>query len=44
MRLIFLGYHNFGHACLEVLIELCRQFGDQIAAVVTQADDPGENL
>ncbi len=43
MRLIFMGYHNIGYACLEVLIELCRHFGDEIAAVVTHADDPQEN-
>ena len=43
MRLIFLGYHNVGHACLEVLIDLCRHFGDEIVAVVTHADDPREN-
>ncbi len=43
MRLIFLGYHNIGYACLEVLIDLCRLLGDEIAAVVTHADDPGEN-
>ena len=43
MRLIFLGYHNVGHACLEVLIDLCRHCGDEIVAVVTQADDPREN-
>ncbi len=44
MRLIFMGYHNIGHACLEALIEMCRGFGDEIAAVVTQADDPDENI
>lgn len=44
MRLIFFGYHNIGHACLEVLIDQCRHFGDEIVAVVTHADDPGENL
>ncbi|MCL4504060.1 MAG: formyltransferase [Deltaproteobacteria bacterium] len=43
MRLIFLGYHNIGHACLGVLIDHCRHFGDEIAAVVTHADDPQEN-
>ena len=43
MRLIFMGYHNIGHACLEVLIDLCRHFGDEIVAVVTHADDPREN-
>ncbi|MCX5890250.1 MAG: formyltransferase [Deltaproteobacteria bacterium] len=44
MRIIFLGYHNVGHACLEVLIDLCRHCGDEIVAVVTPADDPRENL
>ncbi len=39
-----MGYHNIGYACLEVLIDLCRQFGDEIAAVVTHADDPQEEI
>ncbi|MDD3581773.1 MAG: formyltransferase [Desulfobacca sp.] len=43
MRLIFFGYHNIGHICLEVLGEFCRQYGDEIVAVVTHADDPDEN-
>jgi methionyl-tRNA formyltransferase len=43
MRLIFLGYHNVGYACLEALIDLCGHFGDEIVAVVTHADDPAEN-
>ena len=43
MRLIFLGYHNIGHACLGELIDLCARFGDEIVAVVTHADDPQEN-
>ncbi len=43
MRLIFLGYHNIGYACLEELIDLCSHFGDEIVAVVTPADDPREN-
>jgi len=38
-----MGYHNIGHICLEVLGELCRQYGDEIVAVVTHADDPDEN-
>lgn len=42
MRLIFMGYHNIGHACLEALIDLCRHLGDEIVAVVTHADDPNE--
>ena len=44
MRIIFLGYHHIGYACLEALIELCRELGDEIAAVVTHADDPKENI
>lgn len=44
MRLIFLGYHNVGYFCLQALIELCREFGDEIAAVVTHSDNPNENL
>jgi methionyl-tRNA formyltransferase len=44
MRLIFLGYHNIGYACLEALIEMCRGLGDEIAAVVTHEDDPRENI
>jgi len=44
LRIIFLGYHNVGHACLEVLIDLCHQLGDEIVAVVTHAEDPRENL
>ena len=44
MRIIFLGYHNIGYACLQALIELCRELGDEIVAVVTHADDPKENI
>jgi methionyl-tRNA formyltransferase len=44
MRLIFMGYHNIGYACLETLIRLCRDLGDEIVAVVTHADDPRENV
>jgi methionyl-tRNA formyltransferase len=44
MRIIFMGYHNIGYACLEALIEMCGGFGDEIAAVVTHADDPRENI
>ena len=44
MRIIFMGYHNIGYACLKALIELCRELGDEIAAVVTHADDPKENI
>ena len=44
MRIIFMGYHNIGYACLEALIELSRELGDEIVAVVTHADDPKENI
>ena len=44
MRIIFMGYHNIGYACLEVLIDLCAHFGDEIVAVVTHPDDPGEEI
>ena len=44
MRLIFMGYHNIGCVCLKALIELCTELGDDIAAVVTQADNPKENI
>ena len=44
MRIICLGYHNIGHACLQALIELCRESGDEIVAVVTHADAPQENI
>ena len=44
MRIIFMGYHNIGYACLEALIELGRELGDEIVAVVTHADDPRENI
>jgi methionyl-tRNA formyltransferase len=44
MRLIFMGYSNIGHICLEVLFDLCRQLEDEIVAVVTHEDDPKEKL
>ena len=44
MRIIFMGYHNIGYACLEALIELSRELGDEIIAVVTHADNPQENI
>ncbi len=44
MRIIFMGYHNIGYVCLQALIELCRELGDEIVAVVTHADDPRENI
>jgi methionyl-tRNA formyltransferase len=44
MRIVFMGYHNIGYACLQALIGLGRELGDEIAAVVTHADDPTENI
>jgi methionyl-tRNA formyltransferase len=44
MRIVFMGYSDIGHICLEVLIDLCRQFRDEIVAVVTHEDNPGEQL
>jgi len=39
-----MGYSDIGHICLEVLIDLCRQFHDEIAAVVTHEDNPQEYI
>lgn len=44
MRVIFMGYSDIGHVCLEVLIDLCRQFDDEIVAVVTHEDNTGERI
>jgi methionyl-tRNA formyltransferase len=44
MRIIFMGYHNIGYVCLEALIALCRELGDEMVAVVTHEDDPKENI
>jgi methionyl-tRNA formyltransferase len=44
MRLVFMGYSDIGHICLEVLIDLCRQLGDDIVAVVTHEDNPQEEI
>lgn len=44
MRIVFMGYHNIGCACLQALIGLSRELGDEIVAVVTHADDPKENI
>ena len=44
MRIIFMGYHNIGYACLEALIELSHELGDEIVAVVTHTDDPKEKV
>ncbi|MBF0498038.1 MAG: formyltransferase [Deltaproteobacteria bacterium] len=40
MRVIVMAYHNIGCVCLKALINL----GAEVAAVITHADDPGENL
>jgi methionyl-tRNA formyltransferase len=40
MRLVVFAYHQVGFVCLE---ELLAQ-GAEVAAVVTYADDPGENV
>lgn len=40
MRIVVMAYHNIGYTCLEYLI---RQ-GEEIVAVVTHADDPGEKV
>jgi methionyl-tRNA formyltransferase len=44
MRIIFLGYHNIGYFCLKALIHMCQGFEDDLAAVVTHADNPKENI
>jgi methionyl-tRNA formyltransferase len=44
MRVVFMGYSNIGHVCLEVLIDLCRQLHDDIVAVVTHLDNPQEEV
>lgn len=40
MRIIVMGYHDIGYACLEKLIDLRAD----VAAVVTHADSPRENI
>lgn len=40
MKIIVMGYHDIGHACLQKLLDL----GADIAAVVTHADSPGEEI
>ena len=40
MRIIVMGYHNIGYVCLQKLIEM----GADVAAVVTHADSPRENI
>lgn len=44
MRLVFFGYSNIGYVSLETLLDLCRQFQDEIVAVVTHRDDPREQI
>ncbi len=40
MRVVVFGYHDIGHACLrEILAQR-----DEVAAVFTHEDDPGENV
>jgi methionyl-tRNA formyltransferase len=39
-----MGYHNVGYFCLKALVEMCRDLGDEIVAVVTHADNPKENI
>ena len=40
MKVIVLGYHNIGHACLGYLL----RSGDEIVSVVTHRDNPSENI
>ncbi len=40
MKVAVFGYHNIGYECLKVLIEA----GEQIVAIVTHQDDPGEEI
>ena len=40
MRAVVLGYHNVGCAGLDVLVES----GDEVVAVYTHPDDPGEEI
>ena len=40
MKIIVMGYHTIGHACLQKLIDM----GADIAAVVTHADNPPEQI
>lgn len=39
-RIIVFGYHDVGYACLEALITR----GENVAAVFTHVDDPGEQI
>jgi methionyl-tRNA formyltransferase len=40
LRHVVFAYHDVGYACLEEL----RRTGDEIVAVITHADDPGEEV
>jgi len=40
MRIVIFGYSEIGYVCLE---EIIRQ-GDEVVAVVTHEDRPGENI
>jgi methionyl-tRNA formyltransferase len=40
MRSVVFAYHDVGYVCLQELLRA----GDQVAAVLTHADDPGEDV
>ena len=40
MKIIMMGYHDIGHACLKELLDA----GADVRAVVTHADNPNENI
>jgi methionyl-tRNA formyltransferase len=40
LRIVVFGYHTIGHRCLKELIER----DEEVCAVVTHADDPGESI
>lgn len=39
-RILFFGYSEVGHACLELLLER----GDNVIGLITHEDQPGENI
>ena len=39
-RILFFGYSEVGHDCLSLLLER----GDNVVALVTHADEPGERI
>lgn len=39
-RILFFGYSQVGHECLSLLLER----GDHVVALITHADNPGENI